>query len=73
MIMGKSVGKVASFYRQPPPPPLPVFNVGFSRGKTGDFSYLKNSNIEYGGGGPQEHGISQILQPIVRKIELGVK
>ena len=41
--------------------------------KNGDFSYLKNSNIEYGGGGPQEHGISQILQPIVRKIELGVK
>ena len=41
--------------------------------KNGDFCYLKNSNIEYGGGGPQEHGISQILQPIVRKIELGVK
>ena len=67
--MDKSVGKVTSFYRYPPP----LFNVGFSRGKNGDFSYLKNSNIEYGGGGPQEHGISQTLQPIVRKIELGVK
>ena len=31
--------------------PLPLFNVGFSRGKNGDFSYLKNSNIKYGGGG----------------------
>ena len=45
----------------------------FPGGKNGDFCYLKNSNIEYGGGGPQEHVISQILQPIVRKIVLGVK
>ena len=67
--MVRSVGKVTSFYRYPPPP----FQCWIFQGKNGDFSYLKNSNIEYGGGGPQEHGISQISQPIVRKIELGVK
>ena len=39
----------------------------------GDISCLKNSNNEYGGGGPQEHGICQILQPIVKIIKLGVK
>ena len=32
-IMDLSVGKVTSFYRYHPPPPLPLFNVGFSRGK----------------------------------------
>ena len=68
--MDKSVGMVTSFYRYHPPP----FQCWiFQRKKNGDFSYLKNSNIEYGGGGPQEHGISQILQPILRKTELGVK
>ena len=72
--MDKSVGKVTSFYRYPLPLYMKSSNVvGFPRGKNGEFSYLKNSNIEYGGGGPQEHGISQILQPIVGKIELGVK
>ena len=40
---------------------------------SGDLSYLKNSNIDYGGGGPQEHAISHILLPKVRKMELGVK
>ena len=69
-IMDKSVGE-GSFILQITP--LLLINVGFSRGKNGDFSCLKNSNIEYGGGGPQEHGIFQILQPIVRIIELGVK
>ena len=54
-------------------PPSPFSMLDFPGEKNDDFSYLKNSNIEYGGGGPQEHGISQILQPIVRKIELGVK
>ena len=49
--------------------PLPLINVGFSTKENGDFS----SNIEYGGGGPQEHAISQIVQPVVRIIELGVK
>ena len=49
--------------------PLPLINVGFSTKQNADFS----SNIEYGGGGAQEHGISQIVQPIVRIIELGVK
>ena len=53
-------------------PPSPFSMLDFPGGKKGDFCYLKNSNIEYEGGGPQEHGISQILQPIVRKIELGV-
>ena len=52
--------------------PLPVINVGFVMEKKGDFSCLKNSNIEYGGGGGGGH-ISQILQPIVRTIEYGVK
>ena len=68
--MDKSIGKVTSFYRYPP---SPFSMLDFPGEKNGDFSYLKNSNIEYGRGGPQEHGISQILQPIVRKIELGVK
>ena len=54
-------------------PPSPFSMLDFPGEKNGDFSYLKNSNIEYGGGGSQEHGISQILQAIVRKIELGVK
>ena len=54
-------------------PPSPFSMLDFPGEKKGDFCYLKNSNIEYGGGGPQEHGISQILQPVVRKIKLGVK
>ena len=52
--------------------PLPLINVGFSTKQNADFS----SNIKYGGGGgggAQEKGISQIVQPIVRIIELGVK
>ena len=56
--------------------PPPTFQCWMFQGKNGEFSYLKNSNIKYGGGGgggAQEHGISQILQPIVGKIELGVK
>ena len=46
--------------------------MGFENFENGDFS----STFEYGGGGgagPQEHGISQIVQPIVRIMELGVK
>ena len=54
-------------------PPSPFSMLDFPGEKNGDFSYLKNSNIEYGVGGPQEHGISHILQPIVKKIALGVK
>ena len=50
-------------------PPPPLINVGFCTKQNGDFS----SNIEYGGGGPQEHALSQIVQPIVKIIELGVK
>ena len=67
--MDKGVGKVAS----PRDTPLPLTNVGFPTKKKGDFSCLKNSNIEYGRGGPQEHHISQIVKPIVRIIELAVK
>ena len=63
--MDKSVGKVASFYRYPP---SPISMLDFPGKKNGDFSYLKNSNIEYGGGGPQEHGIFQILQQIVGSV-----
>ena len=55
-ILDKGVGKEASLlkYPPPPPPPLPLINVGFSTKQNGDFS----SNIEYGGGGPQEHALS---------------
>ena len=31
------------------------------------------STLNMGEGGPQEHALSQIVQPIVRIIELGVK
>ena len=64
--MDKSVGKVASFYRYMYPP-SPISMLDFP-GKKTDFSYLKNSNIEYEGGGPQEHGIFQILQQIVGSV-----
>ena len=54
--------------------PLPLINVGFSTKQNGDFS----CNIEYEEGGgrghkSKEHGISQMVQPIVRIMELGVK
>ena len=64
--MDKSVGKVALFF-QVPPSPFSMLNF------SGDLSYLKNSNIEYGGGRPQEHAISHILLPIVKNVELGVR
>ena len=56
----------------PPSPPPPLINVGFCTKQNGDFSDF-SSNTEYGGGGPQEHALSQIVQPIVRIIEVGVK
>ena len=36
--------------------PSPFSMLDFRGEKNGDFCYLKNSNIEYGGGGPQEQG-----------------
>ena len=65
-IMDRSVRKVAPTLAINP---LPLINVAFSTKQNGDFS----SNIEYGGGGPQQHGISQKVQLVVRIMELGVK
>ena len=52
----------------PPPPSLSMLDFALNKMVT-----FPPTSWEYGGGGPQEHALSQIVQPIVTIIELGLK
>ena len=66
------LGRKHHFRDNPLPTPFPLSLLDFPRNKMVTFLLTLNMGVGRGGGGAQEHGISQIVQPIVRIIELGV-